>query len=93
MLDQFLQYRSIGEKTVGGQSNNKLFLPDFYIQILESYGYLSLMFKFTDIVLSGISELALSFASNVPEFQTFSATFKYKIVEIIDDKKIRPGLI
>ena len=69
MQDMFEQYWSINDP------NEELFVPDLTLQLLDHYGYLVMSMRYINVVYSGLSELELSYASNVPEYRTFTATF------------------
>jgi hypothetical protein len=58
-------------------------LPSLHLMLLDRYGYLLVTFQYDYIVFSGLSELELSYASNVPEFRTFTASFKADVVKAI----------
>ena len=70
MHDQFEQYLSYG-------ANNEAFLSDVQLQILDHYGYLIMTRVYHNIVMTGISELELSYSSNIPEYRTFTCNFKH----------------
>lgn len=61
----------------------KTFLPDLRIFVLDHYGYLMMTVLMKNIVFKGISELELSFASNIPEYRTFECIFEYSGLEFI----------
>ena len=62
--------------------DSAVFVPDLYTYLLDDYGYLIMTMQYTNVVYSGLSELELSYASNVPEFRTFTATFNCAKVSI-----------
>lgn len=66
----------------GKEAKNNIFLPDMQLKMLDHYGYLVLVMNMKDIVFMGLSELELSQASNVPEYRTFTADFKYSRLTI-----------
>lgn len=66
-----------------GKEENMSHLPNLYLMLLDRYGYLIVTFKYTNVVFHSLSELELSYASNVPEFRTFTATFKSSIIQTI----------
>ena len=75
MHDQFFKYWEWGPE-------HEMFLPDFNLKILDHSGYLVMTMIFKDVVFSGLSELELSYANNVPEYKSFNATFKFKIIDL-----------
>lgn len=79
MQDQFIRYWDMSAK------EPDVFLPDLSLRVLNHDGYQVMSMYFRDVVFSGLSDLQLSFASNVPEFQTFTCNFKYKALEFVKD--------
>jgi len=69
MNDMYLEYWKLFNE------NEKIFVPNLTLYLLDHYGYLLMTVHYKDVVYSGLSELELSYASNVPEFKTFTATF------------------
>jgi len=65
-LDHFYKY-----------TTRKQFLPDMFLMFLDNTGYELFTIKFGRIIYNGISDLSLSFATNVPEFNTFTCDFTY----------------
>lgn len=58
-------------------------LGDLVLSFLDNTGFEIIAFKFEKIVYTGISELDLSFSSNIPEFTTFTCDFKFNYMDII----------
>lgn len=75
MFEQLRQFYSYEEE--------KYMKGDIYLQFLDNSGFEVIAFRFGKIVYKSISELELSFSSNVPEFQTFTCTFSYNYPEIL----------
>lgn len=75
MLEQFLEYWRLKE-------NDEVFLPDLYLLLLDHNGYANLQVVFSDIVFQSISNLTLSYANILPEFQMFTAIFRFKKIKI-----------
>lgn len=61
----------------GSTAKNDVFLPDLNLMMLDHRGHLVIMQNMKEVVFSGLSELELSQAANVPEYRTFSADFKF----------------
>lgn len=59
-------------------------LGDFVLQFLDNNGYEMIAFKFGKVVYTGISNLELSFSSNMPQFTTFTCNFHYNYPEILN---------
>lgn len=59
------------------------FMEDFVLQFLDNTGFELIAFKFEKTIFTGISNLDLSFSSNVPNFQTFTCDFVYNYAHII----------
>jgi len=51
-----------------------------YLYLLDHYGYLFMTMQYQGVIYKGLSELEISYASNVPEFRTFTATFDCDVV-------------
>ena len=69
MRDYFEEYWALYN------SGSEVFIPNLTLQLLDHYGYTTMSLHYQDVVFSGLSELELSAASNVPEFRTFTANF------------------
>lgn len=76
MQDMFTQYWELNDP------DEATFVPDLSMQLLDYYGYLLITMQYRSVVFSGISELELSYASNVPEYKTFTCTFNCATVDI-----------
>lgn len=66
--------------------NGDYTMGDVILQFLDNNGFEFIAFRFGKIVYTGISELNLSFSSNIPEFQTFTCDFKYNYPTILNRK-------
>lgn len=55
--------------------NDKKYVPDLAVHTLDQYGYMMFTLNYKEVVFTGLSEMELSYASNVPEYKTFTATF------------------
>jgi len=58
-------------------------LPGITLQFLDNDGYEIIAFLFKQTVFYGISSIELSYGSNVPNFKTFTCSFKYNYPEIL----------
>lgn len=65
------------EKYLEFSSDDAPFLSDVQLQILDHYGYLVMTKVYHDLVMTSISELELSYSSNLPEYKTFQVGFKH----------------
>ena len=61
-------------------------LPACILQFLDNNGYELIAFQFSQTIFYQMSELEISFASNIPNFQTFTCSFKYNYPEILNRK-------
>ena len=57
--------------------------PDMYLSFMDNSGFELYTFKFGRVIYTGISDLSLSFSSNVPEFKTFTCDFTYTTFELL----------
>jgi hypothetical protein len=57
--------------------------PDLYLSFLDNTGYELFTFRMVRVIFNEISNLSLSFSSNVPEFQTFTCGFVYTDFELL----------
>lgn len=57
------------------------FLPDFQIRLLSVTGDVTTTIDLKKPVFKDISEMELSFASNIPEYKTFSVGFSFSMIE------------
>jgi len=64
-------------------TQRKQFMPDIILSLLDNQGYELVAIKYTGIIYYGISELNLSFSSNIPEFNTFTCNFRARDFEIL----------
>ena len=58
-------------------------LPDMFLSFMDNVGFELFTFKLGRPIYYGISELSLSFSSNVPEFKTFTCNFSYTTFELL----------
>jgi hypothetical protein len=77
LLDQIILFYSF--------SNGDRFLPPVRLTILDEYGHNAATFLISKIVPSAISDLELSYSSDVPEFRTFSIEMKFSEIEYFSD--------
>lgn len=73
-------------RTFYSYENRKALLPDLILQFMDNNGYEFIAFRFGQTLLTSISELELSFSSNMPEGSTFTCNFKYNYPEILNRK-------
>ena len=64
-------------------TNRLQFLPDLYLTFTDNRGYEMFTWKFARILYTGISELSLSFTTNVPEMNNFNIDFRYTTFELL----------
>jgi len=57
-------------------------IDDFLLRMKDSEGNALVTIKMIEPIMKMLTELELSFASNVAEFQTFDVSFTYNIMEI-----------
>jgi len=57
--------------------------PNTYLSFLDNLGYELICYKFGRVLFTGISELNLSFSSNIPEFKTFTCDFRYTNMDVL----------
>jgi hypothetical protein len=57
--------------------------PDIVLSFMDNVGFELFAFKFGRVLFNGISDLSLSFSSNVPEFNTFTCDFTYTTFELL----------
>lgn len=58
------------------KKDNKIYMPDMNLYLLDDTGHLITTRVYKNIVISGISDLDLSYNSNMAEFNTFTVDFK-----------------
>ena len=58
------------------------FFPPMTLSFLDNTGFELIAFKFDKIIMTSISSLDLSYAENIPEFQTFSIDFHYNYFSV-----------
>lgn len=74
MFDQFQEFLKY--------DNAKQYLPNITLSFLDQNGFELIVIEFKQVLMKGISELELNFASNAPEFQSFSCDFAYNYFEL-----------
>lgn len=57
--------------------------PDLELSFMDNLGYELFTFKLGRVIYTDISELSLSFASNVPDFKTFTCKFTYTDFDLL----------
>ncbi len=62
-------------------AEDKPYLDDFMVNILDQSGHLIMSMLIKGLVFTGLSELEMSFSSNIPEYRTFEASFSYNQIE------------
>lgn len=75
-LENALEYLKIGEPT-------QQYFDDMDINFLSQEGHIITTARFNKIVLTGISEIQLSYSDNQPEFKTFDVTFRFNKMDLI----------
>lgn len=78
LQDIFELYHELGCKAKGNS-----YMPDIFLHILDSDGYITTTLQFKDIVFSAITSLDLSYSSNTPDFKGFNITLNYRQYETI----------
>jgi len=63
--------------------NKDKYLPDLTLSFLDHTGFEFVSINFQQIVMTGMSELELNYASNTAEFRNFNVTFKYNYLKIL----------
>ena len=76
MFDQLQYYWARWE-------NDTTYMKNFMINILDQRGHLTMSMLIEDVSFIGLSELELSFSSNIPEYRTFEATFAFNNIQYI----------
>jgi hypothetical protein len=75
MFDQMFAYWDL--------DNKKKYLPDLNLGFLDHTGFEFVAINFQQVVMTGVSELELNYASNTAEFRNFTVNFKYNYIRII----------
>lgn len=65
-----------------GENKETKYIPDQQIKILDGDGHEVVLIELTRILLTGLSDLNLSFSSNTPEFSTFDVSCTYNELTI-----------
>jgi hypothetical protein len=63
--------------------NKEKYLPELTLSFLDQTGFEFIAINFQQIVMTGISELELNYASNTAEFRNFSVDFTYNYIRIM----------
>lgn len=63
-------------------TNKDEFLPDLSVQILDSFGNVIMSVFMQEVIMTGLSELTLSYSSVNPDFKTFDVTFQFNWINI-----------
>lgn len=63
-------------------STKDLYLEDMYIRVLSQEGHIVQTVRFQKVILTGVSEIVLSYSDTTPTFSTFNATFKFNALDI-----------
>jgi hypothetical protein len=74
-LDNTLRFLDLSDK--------RLYFDDIYVRILNDKGYVIQTIRFEKPMLTGLSEISLSYSDNNPEFKTFDCTFTYNAIDFI----------
>jgi hypothetical protein len=94
LLDGFLNYWMMLDILAYYYENpvDKTHIPQFRLQMLDSEGNVLTSIFFKEVLFIGLSDLELSYSSNIQQFSTFDVTFNYNILEIDleFDKNIPP---
>ena len=61
----------------GEYTTRRQAFPDLYLSFMDNTGFELYTAKFGRVIYTGISELQLSFSSNIPDFKTFTCDFTY----------------
>ena len=79
LLEQLLIYMDL-------RTDNKAFLPDLTVQLLDNFGEFLFQIQFLDIVYKNLSALnPLSYASVGADFNTFSISIGFKTLVFNDE--------
>lgn len=62
--------------------NKDEFLPDLSLHILDSYGNIVITAYMQEVIMTGFSDLSLSYSDNNPEFKTFDLNFTFNYLNI-----------
>ena len=63
--------------------NKEKYLPELTLSFLDHTGFEFVAINFQQIVMSGMSELELNYASNTAEFRNFTVNLKYNYIRIM----------
>lgn len=62
--------------------NKEEFLPDMQLHITDSFGNIMITLFMEQVIMTGMSDLTLSYSSNNPEFSNFECRFMYNFLNI-----------
>jgi hypothetical protein len=85
-LDGYINYWIFMEnalKYLEVLEENPPYFDDLNIDFLNQEGHIIMTARFNKLVLTGISEIQLSYSDNQPEFKTFDATFRFNKMDLI----------
>ncbi len=85
-LNYFIMHRQF-ERFLAYGENNRPTMGHAQLQILDQHGYLIMTRTYNDIIMTGLTEIELSYASTVPEFRTFSINMKHNGCVITSEKQ------
>ena len=89
LVDGYINYwilRDIFTTYYNHTETKEHFLQDLTLNITDAEGNVIVTVKMMYPIMLGVSELSMSFASNVAEFNTFDVAFQYNVLEL--DNKI-----
>lgn len=58
------------------------FFPPMTVSFLDNTGFELIAFKFNKVLMTSLSSLDLTYAENIPEFQTFDVGFTYNYFDV-----------
>ena len=79
-------FRLFEEKKRTKEYFDDTFLSPIYLLVLDSEGFIKIIYIFREVTFTGISTLNLSFASNVPQYTSFTLSFNCNYVDVITEK-------
>ena len=78
MRDQLDYFLKIGELARVGQ----LYMPDIMISLLDDGGFETVSYVLRQMTMSSVSEIGLSYAAQLGQFNTFTAQFSYNWYDV-----------
>jgi hypothetical protein len=78
LCDTIISYWEYGTK------KNEVYKPSISLNILDRNGYITLQYRFNNIILNNIDDFMCSYTSNVAEFKNFNVGLEYQYFDIID---------